>query len=89
MRAREFEIALSTFENLRERFPALSMNLDSRPSNMDVAMYIPAQAGLSFKVHLNLRAEFPETPRFNKKRGFATVVRAIRQVPATTYQRQH
>jgi len=55
MRTREFEIALSTFENLRERFPALSMNLDPRPSNMDVAMYIPAQPGLTFKVHLNLQ----------------------------------
>jgi|ERR1700722_2474246 hypothetical protein len=55
MQTREFEIALSTFEKLKERFPALSMNLDLRHAHVDVAMDIPAQPGLSFKVHLNLQ----------------------------------
>jgi len=55
MRTKEFEIALSTFERLREKFPVLSMNLDPHPSNMDVAMYIPAQPGLSVKVLLILQ----------------------------------
>ena len=55
MQTRESEIALSTFENLRGRFPALSMNLDLRPAHVDVAMDIPAQPGLSFEVHLNLQ----------------------------------
>ena len=55
MGTKEFEIALSTFERLRNRFPALSMNLDPHPSNMDVAMYVPVQPGLSFKVHLKLQ----------------------------------
>lgn len=55
MQTTEFEIALSTFGKLRARFPALSMNLDLRPTHVDVAMDIPAQPGLSFKVHLDLQ----------------------------------
>jgi hypothetical protein len=55
MQTREFEIALSTFEKLKETFPALSMNLDLRHAHVDVAMDIPAQPGLLFKVHLNLQ----------------------------------
>jgi hypothetical protein len=55
MQTREFEIALSTFEKLRGTFPALSMNLDLRPTHVDVAMDIPAQPGLSFKMHLDLQ----------------------------------
>jgi hypothetical protein len=55
MQTREVEIALSTFEILRERFPSLSMNLDLHPAHVDVAMDIPAQSGLCFKVHLNLQ----------------------------------
>ena len=38
MQTKEFEIALSTFENLRGRFPTLSMNLDTRPAHGDIAM---------------------------------------------------
>jgi len=55
MPTKQFEIALSTFEKLRAAFPALSMNLDLHPAHMDLAMDIPAQPGLSFKVHLNLQ----------------------------------
>jgi len=55
MQTRQFEIALSTFEKLRAALPALSMNLDLRPAHVDLAMDIPAQPGLSFKVHLNLQ----------------------------------
>jgi hypothetical protein len=55
MQTREFEIALSAFENIRERFPALSMSVDLHPSYELVAMDIPAQPGLSFKVRLSLR----------------------------------
>jgi len=55
MQTTEFEIALSTFEKLRTTFPALSMNLDLRPTHLGVAMDIPAQPGLSFKVHLDLQ----------------------------------
>jgi hypothetical protein len=55
MGTRELEIALSAFENLRGRFPALSMNLDLRPSNVDALMDVPAQPGLSFRVRLTLQ----------------------------------
>jgi hypothetical protein len=55
MQTKQFEIALSTFEKLRATFPALSMNLDLRPTHVDLAMDIPAQAGLSFNVYLNLQ----------------------------------
>jgi len=55
MQTREFEIALSTFENIKRRFPALSMNLDLHHAHVEAAMDIPAQPGLSFKVHLNLQ----------------------------------
>jgi hypothetical protein len=55
MQTREFEIALSTFEKVRATFPALSMNLDLRPKHVDVAMDIPAQTSLSFKIHLDLQ----------------------------------
>jgi hypothetical protein len=49
------EIALSTFERIRAAFPALAMDLDLHPSQVDVALNIPAQHGLSFDVHLNLQ----------------------------------
>jgi hypothetical protein len=55
MQTKQFEIALSTFEKLRATFPALSMNLDLRPTHVDLAMDIPAQPGLSFNVYLNLQ----------------------------------
>ena len=52
---KQFEIALSTFEKIRAAFPALAMNLDSHPLHVDLAMDIPAQPGLSFKISLNLQ----------------------------------
>ena len=52
---REYEIALSTFEKIRVAFPSLTMNLDLQPKNLELAMDIPAQPGLSFKVYLNLQ----------------------------------
>jgi hypothetical protein len=55
MQTRELEIALSTFEKLRKQFPSLSMNLDLHHAHLDAAMDIPAQPGLSFKVHLDLQ----------------------------------
>jgi hypothetical protein len=55
MPTKELEIALSTFERLRRKFPALIMNLDLHHAHVDVAMDIPSQPGLSFKVHLNLQ----------------------------------
>jgi hypothetical protein len=55
MRTKQFEIALSTFEKLRAAFPALAMEFDLQPANMDLAVDIPAQAGLSFPVFLSLQ----------------------------------
>jgi hypothetical protein len=55
MQTKQYEIALSTFERIRAAFPALAMNLDLYPKNVDLAMGIPAQPGLSFRVHLNLQ----------------------------------
>jgi hypothetical protein len=59
MQTREFEIALSTFEKLKERFPALSMNLDLRHAHVDVAMDIllsrvsPLRCISIFKTEMN------------------------------------
>jgi hypothetical protein len=52
---KQFEIALSTFERIRAAFPALAMNLDLYPAHVDLAMNIPVQPGLGFKVDLNLQ----------------------------------
>ena len=40
---------------IRAAFPTLTMNLELRPKHVDLAMDIPSQLGLSFKVHLNLQ----------------------------------
>ena len=53
----EFDIALSTFEKIRVAFPALTMNLDLHPQNVDLEMDIPVQAGLLFRVNLNLQGD--------------------------------
>src|SRR5258707_3920574 len=53
----EFDIALSTFEKIRAAFPALTMNLDLHPKNVDLEMEIPAQAELLFRVNLNLQGD--------------------------------
>jgi hypothetical protein len=55
MHTKQFEIALSTFEKLRAAFPGLSMEFDLQPANVDLAVDIPIQAGLSFPVFLNLQ----------------------------------
>ncbi len=55
MPTKQFDIALSTFEKIRAAFPALTMNLDLHPRHVDLAMDIPAQDGLSFKVYLDLQ----------------------------------
>ena len=52
---KQFEIALSTFEKIRAAFPALTMNLVLDDPHVDLAMDIPAQPGLPFKVDLNLQ----------------------------------
>jgi hypothetical protein len=52
---REYEIGLSTFERIRAAFPALVMNLDLHHKHVDLAMEIPAQPRLSFRVRLNLQ----------------------------------
>jgi hypothetical protein len=51
----EFGIAISTFERIRAAFPALTMKLDLHHKQVDLAMDIPAQPGLTFDVHLNLQ----------------------------------
>ena len=55
MPTKQYEIALSTLERIRAAFPALLMNLTLHPKHLDLAMYIPAQPGLSFDVDLNLQ----------------------------------
>ena len=55
MSANQYDIGLATFERIRATFPSLVMNLDLHPDHMDLAMDIPAQAGLSFNVDLNLQ----------------------------------
>jgi hypothetical protein len=55
MSTTQYGIALSTFERIRTAFPALTMKLDLHPEDIDLAMDIPAQPGLSFRVDLNLQ----------------------------------
>jgi hypothetical protein len=55
MRSREFEIASATFERIRAGFPSLTMNLDLHPAHVELAMDIPVQPGLSFKVWLDFQ----------------------------------
>jgi hypothetical protein len=52
---KEYQIALDVFEKIRAAFPTLVMNLDLTPKYVDIAMDIPAQAGLLFDVSLNLQ----------------------------------
>jgi hypothetical protein len=54
MQTKQYEVALSTFERICAAFPALTMNLDLCPKHVDLAMNIPAQPRLTFRVHLNL-----------------------------------
>jgi len=55
MASKQYEIALATFEKIRAAFPTLTMNLDLRPENVELAMDILAQSGLLFCVYLNLQ----------------------------------
>jgi hypothetical protein len=55
MNSREFEIASATFEKIRAAFPTLTMNLDSHPAHVELAMGIPVQPGLPFKVWLDFQ----------------------------------
>jgi hypothetical protein len=55
MHSQEFEIASATFEKIRAAFPALTMNLDLHPAHVELAMDIPVQPGLSFKVWLDFQ----------------------------------
>jgi hypothetical protein len=54
-RTKQFEIALSTFEKIRAAFPSLTMNLVLDDSHVDLAMDVPSQPGLAFKMDLNLQ----------------------------------
>jgi len=54
-RTKQFEIAFSTFEKIRAAFPALTMNLVLDDPHVDLAMDIPSQPGLAFKMDLNLQ----------------------------------
>jgi len=54
-RTKQFEIALSTFEKIRAAFPTFTMNLVLDHPHVDLAMDIPAQPGLTFKMDLNLQ----------------------------------
>jgi hypothetical protein len=54
-RTKQFEIALSTFEKIRAAFPTLTMNLVLDHPHLDLAMDIPAQPGLTFKMDLNVQ----------------------------------
>jgi hypothetical protein len=51
----QLDIALSIFERIRAAFPSLAMDMDLQPEHVELAMDIPAQPGLSFRVYLNLQ----------------------------------
>jgi len=53
--SREFEIASATFAKIRDAFPAFTMNLELHPAHVELAMDIPVQPGLSFKLWLDLQ----------------------------------
>jgi hypothetical protein len=45
------------FEEIRDAFPHLSMQLDLEPAQVDLDMDIPQQQGLAFNVNLNLQGD--------------------------------
>src|SRR5258708_20725044 len=55
MHSREFEIASATFETIRAAIPTLTMSLDLHPAHVELAMDIPVQPGLPFKVWLDFQ----------------------------------
>lgn len=83
---KQHEIAVSTFERTRAAFPALAMNLDLNPKNVDIAMDIPVQVGLSFHVGLNLQNldELHLSRRLSGLNGFP--VRTPRRLTITSKQ---
>lgn len=48
-------VALDAFRRIRESFPSLASTLDTEPEQVDLALDIPAQAGLLFPVRLDLQ----------------------------------
>jgi hypothetical protein len=55
MNSREYDIAHATFEKIRTAFPGLTMNLVLHHAHVDLAMDIPVQSGMSFKVWLDFQ----------------------------------
>jgi hypothetical protein len=53
--ASEYDIALEIFQRFEAAFPSLRMDLDLAPGPVDLAMWIPAQDGLTFAMALNLQ----------------------------------
>src|SRR6266568_1928091 len=51
------DVATAVFERLRIAFPKLRMELRLEDPNVDITMEIPAQAGLVFKVNVNLQGD--------------------------------
>lgn len=51
----EREIAMDVFGRIQQRFPHLTMKLDSNHPHVDVAFDIPQQSGLGFRLSLNLQ----------------------------------
>jgi len=47
--------AVRLIEDIQAAFPALRMRVDSEDRNVDVSVEIPSQAGLDFRVNLNLQ----------------------------------
>lgn len=45
------------FEEIRDAFPQLSMQLDQNPQNVDLELDIPQQPGLAFDMNLNLQGD--------------------------------
>jgi hypothetical protein len=54
MDSQECKIASAVFDRIRTSFPDLAMTLDSHHPHVDLAMDIPAQPGLDFKIWLDL-----------------------------------
>jgi hypothetical protein len=51
------QVGDATFAQIRARFPDLSMVIDGADPNVDIAVDIPQQVGLSFPLHLNLQSD--------------------------------
>lgn len=49
------QFARDAFKRIQESAPALKMDVDTAPLQVELSMDIPAQPGLGFPVHLNLQ----------------------------------